>query len=196
MICRRTLRIRLGVDNLTPASPPIDLYAVTFMRLHEHFNNFVMTNDIALLKVESVPSGQLVYYRFPDRHFNMYSIQSCEISGFGSTGFNRPLSDQFQVAAIKIVPLWKCLAKLGFIVLPSRSNSVLCVGGESADSCQGDSGSGMLCTTHSQERILLGITSFGRDCGLRGVPAIYTNVHYHLGWIRSTVLRQKSLYNT
>ncbi|EDW61777.1 uncharacterized protein Dvir_GJ22231 [Drosophila virilis] len=57
------------------------------------------------------------------------------------------------------------------------------------DTCNGDSG-GPIFVQHphySCLKLLLGITSFGRICGTRGLPSIYTKVHLYTDWIENIV---------
>ena len=120
-----------------------------------NFVPFVMKNDIAMIRVVNgdtlnVPS---IAYATQKEKIN----GACEIGGYGSPGFSQPLSNRFQVAPIRITSMTNCIIHLGFITLPSMAGqSVLCVGGEETDTCQGDSGSGLICNG-----LLYGITSYG-----------------------------------
>ncbi|KAK9506529.1 hypothetical protein O3M35_008451 [Rhynocoris fuscipes] len=56
------------------------------------------------------------------------------------------------------------------------------------DACSGDSGGPLVI--RQDKRCLktqIGITSFGRDCGLPNMPGIYTRVSYYIPWIESIV---------
>jgi secreted trypsin-like serine protease len=58
---------------------------------------------------------------------------------------------------------------------------VLCVAANDAaasDSCQGDSGGPLM-----RRGVLIGLVSGGEGCGLRGMPALYTNVAFYADWI-------------
>lgn len=110
-----------------------------------------MMNDIALMKVSYNGSAPKVPIATQP-----VKVADCEIGGFGSPSFNAPVSNQFLVARIGIVPISTCIRQLGFFVVPSIAGSVLCVGGSATDTCQGDSGSGLMCNG-----LLVGITSFG-----------------------------------
>lgn len=52
---------------------------------------------------------------------------------------------------------------------------------------QGDSG-GPLQISHQRDNlyILVGVTSFGKNCGSQ-IPAVYTRIAYYLDWIESVV---------
>ncbi|CAH8471621.1 unnamed protein product [Heterobilharzia americana] len=74
-------------------------------------------------------------------------------------------------------------------------HSYLCAGGRyvDGDTCQGDSGGPLLCfqsDNYSQSEkdwFMAGVASSGIQCGLNGVPSIYTPVHVYKSWIDSFV---------
>lgn len=49
---------------------------------------------------------------------------------------------------------------------------------------QGDSGGLLQIKNENNKHFIVGIVSYGDKCGLRNQPGIYTNVSYHLPWIR------------
>ncbi|KAL0809035.1 hypothetical protein ABMA28_012676 [Loxostege sticticalis] len=57
------------------------------------------------------------------------------------------------------------------------------------DTCQGDSGSPLQAASKANPCIfyVIGVTSFGRQCGKSGTPAIYTRVSSYIDWIESVV---------
>ena len=59
------------------------------------------------------------------------------------------------------------------------------------DTCQGDSGGPLICQIQNETEAeplytLVGITSFGGECG-QAVPALYTDVADYLDWINETI---------
>lgn len=69
----------------------------------------------------------------------------------------------------------------------------LCVGGEDGkDTCGGDSGGPLMnfhvnISTSEQNWYLIGVVSYGYDCGVKGFPAIYTRTASYVPWIVSTI---------
>ncbi|XP_053619293.1 serine protease snake-like [Plodia interpunctella] len=62
------------------------------------------------------------------------------------------------------------------------------------DTCQGDSGgplqvmdSRVNCIHSFPLHKIVGVTSFGRDCGRKWAPGVYTRVSRYIGWIESIV---------
>ena len=52
------------------------------------------------------------------------------------------------------------------------------------DSCQGDSGGPLL-----KDGVQVGIVSYGKGCGERGIPGVYSRVSYAADWIKETACR-------
>lgn len=147
---RKHFYVRLGIEDLSTTT-----LENSYKVLEVKENNFVpifMTNDIALMRID-FKSAPVI--RFADQKYRQ-SSKGCEIGGFGAPAFNAPLSERFQVASVDVVPILSCIMNLGFIVFPSLSGSVLCGGGSLTDTCQGDSGTALVCNG-----VLVGITSYG-----------------------------------
>jgi trypsin len=80
----------------------------------------------------------------------------------------------FEEAACAAVPEYN-----GFL-----GAGVICAGSADPerDSCNGDSG-GPLTRAEGRERVLVGLVSWGKGCGLAAVPGIYTDVATYRKWI-------------
>ncbi|RLO06739.1 hypothetical protein DYB28_001266 [Aphanomyces astaci] len=52
---------------------------------------------------------------------------------------------------------------------------MICAGGESKDVCQGNSG-GPLTVTRNGIEYLVGVTSLGFRCGVKGYPGVYARI--------------------
>lgn len=63
------------------------------------------------------------------------------------------------------------------------TDNQLCAGGNyGSDTCDGDSGNGLLKLA-ANSWVIEGIVSFGRGCGLPEWPAVYTKVSNYQSWI-------------
>lgn len=71
------------------------------------------------------------------------------------------------------------------------TNDMLCAGELSGkrDTCQGDSGGPLqfVSPTNKCLHYVIGITSFGRSCGVANSAGIYTRVSQYIDWIESVV---------
>lgn len=63
--------------------------------------------------------------------------------------------------------------------------------------CQGDSG-GPIQVYHSSLACMytvVGITSFGKSCGIESVPGVYTRVSAYLDWIERVVWEESDNFD-
>ena len=102
------------------------------------------------------------------------------ISGFGEmeTGLN-----SYDLLWARIEMLSKSECKRG----PNRdelTRNMICAGGGKVDSCQGDSGGPLIVNT-GKKLTLVGVTSWGYGCGIKGSPGVYTKVANYIDWIEN-----------
>lgn len=79
--------------------------------------------------------------------------------------------------------------KLQEFVIDTRTQFCAGSSNSNGDTCNGDSG-GPIFVQHPRFnclKVLIGITSYGRVCGSRGQPSVYTKVHLYTNWIESIV---------
>jgi secreted trypsin-like serine protease len=89
----------------------------------------------------------------------------------GDNGSSYP--DRMHVARVPIVSDARARDVYG----PSFVGSLMVAAGrEGKDTCSGDSG-GPMFARQDDKRYQIGITSFGRGCGARGYPGVYTEVN-------------------
>lgn len=64
-------------------------------------------------------------------------------------------------------------------------NSMMCAGStdiDGVDGCYGDSGGPLI-----YKGVVVGLVSFGYDCGVRYYPGVYTKVSHYTNWIINTI---------
>ena len=106
----------------------------------------------------------------------------CE--GWGTTLFGGDYSDILQEVQIPIVTDAVCMQSMG----PLHKGQI-CAGGEKdRDACQGDSGGPLTVSQQPHHHhVLVGITSYGLECGQEGQYGIYSKISFYREWIYSNM---------
>ncbi|CAD0206321.1 unnamed protein product [Chrysodeixis includens] len=119
-------------------------------------------------------------------------INQAEASGWGRLGHRQALADTLQVVYLNQYNDSECAS----IYMPHRllehgydPKTQMCYGVRSAvvDTCEGDSGGPLQVHQFKCLYTVVGITSYGRDCGIKGSAGMYTRVSYYVPWIESIV---------
>ncbi|KAL1380880.1 hypothetical protein pipiens_013884 [Culex pipiens pipiens] len=158
---------------------------------HEQYNaNSQFENNIALLVLnqpfELLENVQLIC--LPPPNFS-YGQGNCVTGGWGKIHFG----DTSQINIMKrvqlpIVDRYQCQDALRTTKLGpafALDESYICAGGhDGVDACTGDGGAALACPDASG-RVYhqVGIVAWGVGCGLKNIPAAYTNVAMFSGWI-------------
>jgi len=114
--------------------------------------------------------------RFPEKGAILKAV------GMGTTAYHGTTADTLRDVSIPAIPRKEC-RKSYEGKLTAR---MMCAGkiNGGKDACQGDSG-GPLVRRVSNTHYLVGVTSWGRNCGV--VPGVYANVSRVKVWIRNQV---------
>lgn len=123
----------------------------------------------------------------PDSKFDPTG-KVCTVSGWGRLTSGGTSPHIMRVVDVN-VPTNAICGKMLPAYLPwdSKTDSMICAGGEDKDACQGDSGGPLVCTDDNGNRVLGGIVSWGVGCATEGVPGVYTNVAKYLEWIKNII---------
>lgn len=162
---------------------------------HPQYKSPRLYNDIALYKLDR------------DVSFNEF-IRPCCLSynpqenyhvaiatGWGHTEWGGRGSDILQKVSLNITDTRECNNSYQTSVGKQLPNgilpqSMLCAGDllKGGDTCQGDSGGPLQILLKSPYCMysLIGVTSFGKDCGSYS-PGVYTRVSHFIPWIESIV---------
>ncbi|GLV40322.1 snake [Carabus blaptoides fortunei] len=155
-------------------------------------------NDIALVKVNGqIPLGRFV--RPACLHTTTFINATRYIAtGWGITQFGASKgSDALQKVILDSFSQDQCNTsyesnisdrKLKFGIVPETQ---MCAGGtdREKDACQGDSGGPLQIFSKEVYCMynIVGVTSFGKTCGVTGSPGVYTRVSQYIDWIEKTV---------
>ncbi|GAA4042635.1 hypothetical protein GCM10022281_24770 [Sphingomonas rosea] len=161
-------------------------------------------NDIALLVLEPdaetslAANGSARVIRMPRRgDAPIGPAEPLTVFGWGNTtetaigakfrnryGAAKMATPILQEANLVMKPAAACNGNAAFAGASQVGRGQLCAYGEGGvDACQGDSGGSLIRTLPGGEKVLVGLVSFGRGCGLPGVPGVYTDVSAYAGWI-------------
>lgn len=136
--------------------------------------------DIALLELSSSSSATPI--SLPSRNNPAPKDgEMATVIGWGQISETGPYSDVLNEAMVPIVDHNTCNRAYNFGI---DQDNMVCAGSASGaeDSCYGDSG-GPLFVSRNSEFVQAGIVSFGEECGLPGVPGVYTRVSSLFDWI-------------
>ncbi|XP_075413316.1 serine protease 55 [Tenrec ecaudatus] len=189
------LSIVAGTNDLISSSK--DIKKVTKIILHKDFQKDKMDNDIALLMVNSPISfnDQEIPICLP-KHPSPSTWHECWVAGWGQTVTDNKnsLTTDMMKAPMAIIAWERCSQ-----IFPKLTKNMLCAGykNESYDACQGDSGGPLVCTPGpGKEWYQVGIISWGRSCGLKGIPGMYTLLAKYNLWIQNVTELEGRPFNS
>nr|XP_033713469.1 serine protease 55 isoform X4 [Tursiops truncatus] len=177
------LRVVLGTNSLS--SPSLEIKGVTSIILHKDFQKLNMDNDISLLLLDTpITFSELKEPICMPTEPGLSRWHKCWVAGWGQTqtGLKQPMETELLKVPMTIVDWEKCSKEF-----PRLTKNMLCAGfeNETYDACQGDSGGPLVCTTESGKKwYQVGIISWGRSCGQKNVPGIYTLLENYHSWIK------------
>ncbi|XP_052047175.1 serine protease 55 [Apodemus sylvaticus] len=177
------LRVRVGTNDLTTSL--VELQVTTIIR-HKDFKRYNMDNDIALLLLaEPLTFNDLTVPICLPLQPAPSSWHECWVAGWGITNSSDKESMSMDLLKVPMhITDWKeCLQ-----IFPSLTTNMLCASYDngSYDACQGDSGGPLVCNTEPGGRwYQVGIISWGKSCGRKGSPGIYTVLANYALWIKN-----------
>ncbi|XP_003734614.4 serine protease 55 [Callithrix jacchus] len=176
------LNVMLGTNDLTSSS--MEIKEVASIIIHKDFKRANMDNDIALLLLASPIrlDGLKVPICLPTQP-GPTTWSECWVAGWGQTDAADKNSMKTDLMKAPMVIMdWEECSK----VFPKLTRNMLCAGykNESYDACQGDSGGPLVCTPEPGAKwYQVGIISWGKSCGEKNTPGIYTSLANYNLWI-------------
>jgi trypsin len=154
----------------------------TIEKPHPQFNEISMEYDIMLVKLAT--KSNLTPVAFTGAISVPATGGTGTVIGFGHTKFQGAVSQRLQEIKIDVLEHAKCEAGYGLM----NATLQFCAGNTGRDSCNGDSGGPMI----SPGGVLIGIVSFGFQCGSEGFPGVYTRVGAVDDFINSNICSMSS----
>ncbi|XP_059608050.1 venom serine protease-like [Phlebotomus argentipes] len=144
-------------------------------------------NDIALIKtrteIQMNPGVGIVClpWKYATNTANQFAGATVEVTGWGDLDFGGPGTNVQQKTRLSVITQSACQSALGTTITDARQ--VCTYGQGNTDTCQRDSGEGLLYTGDNGRLYDVGIVSFGDQCALANRPSVNTRMTYYLNWI-------------
>ncbi|XP_069463190.1 serine protease 52-like [Ambystoma mexicanum] len=177
-----------------------DIHKVEKLIPHEDFSRYTADNDIGLLLLMSaieITNLTTPICLPPIESFDIKQWRSCHVAGWGT----RSEGSSHNSAILQKVKMVLIDWNLCMDWLWTLTENMICAGYEQGgrDACQGDSGGPLMCR-QLQHKIWyqVGIVSWGKGCGRKKSPGVYTLVPNYLHWIRqaTTEAEQPIIHNS
>ncbi|CAI5682627.1 unnamed protein product [Oreochromis niloticus] len=154
---------------------------------HPNYYHYLLGNDLMLLKLNKPVrrTRAVQWLKFGNTVRDPAAGSRCLVAGWGRTETTRT-SDVLMSVNVTVVDRQTCNSCDYYNHRPEITRDMICAGSDGtnvADTCQGDSGGPLLC-----DGVLVGVTSFGRGCGVIKKPGVYSFVsRKQLKWIKKTM---------
>uniref|UniRef100_A0A8C3YSG8 Peptidase S1 domain-containing protein n=1 Tax=Catagonus wagneri TaxID=51154 RepID=A0A8C3YSG8_9CETA len=190
--CPRDVRVQMGQLRLYASRRLTEVQQVF---LHPRYVFAKGGADIALLRLKApvTLSDRVGLVAMPPASLKVPQGTMCWVTGWGDVNAPTPPAGlpppyDLQEVMVPIVAKEECSRHYAGANSTPIKDDMLCAGSEGRDSCQGDSGGPLVCRW-SGIWVQVGIVSWGRGCGLRNFPGVYTRVSSYVAWIRQYVPR-------
>uniref|UniRef100_A0A0D9QYU8 Transmembrane protease serine n=1 Tax=Chlorocebus sabaeus TaxID=60711 RepID=A0A0D9QYU8_CHLSB len=154
--------------------------------IHNNYISATHENDIALVRLEnSVTFTRDIHsVCLPAATQNIPLGSTAYVTGWGAQEYAGPTVSELRQAQVRIISNDVCNAPYSYNggILPGMLCAGLLQGG--VDACQGDSGGPLVQEDSRRLWFLVGIVSWGDQCGLPDRPGVYTRVTTYRDWIR------------
>ncbi|XP_026187415.1 transmembrane protease serine 11D [Mastacembelus armatus] len=190
-ISRSDFHVVAGHNVLSAPGDHTQIRSISEVKMHKGYDDVTSDNDVTLVRLSSpfnfTDHVQPICTPHNVTHELTLNFNHCFISGWGSTHYNGRLVNRLQEAEVELIDRGTCNQITwynGFI-----TENMICAGLESgaADTCQGDSGGPLQCYSESEERFyVVGVTSFGEDCGLPYKPGVYARTSRFASWLETS----------
>ncbi|NXK88490.1 GRAA protein, partial [Formicarius rufipectus] len=179
-------RVVLGAHQPSIAEKEQQIFKVIRSFPNPWYDERTKENDIMLLKLNDTAklNKYVQLLPLPDSFEDIQPGTLCNVAGWGRTSTGKQ-PKCLQKTTLKIVGREKCNRKYGHN--QTITKNMLCAAGKNplfpSDTCRGDSGGPLICDGQYS-----GIVSFGKECGKRGIPGVYTRLtESYFNWIKKTI---------
>ncbi|XP_054341954.1 transmembrane protease serine 11D [Pongo pygmaeus] len=154
--------------------------------IHNNYVSATHENDIALVRLEnSVTFTKDIHsVCLPAATQNIPPGSTAYVTGWGAQEYAGHTVPELRQGQVRIISNDVCNAPYSYN--GAILSGMLCAGVPQGgvDACQGDSGGPLVQEDSRRLWFLVGIVSWGDQCGLPDKPGVYTRVTAYLDWIR------------
>ncbi|XP_057584977.1 transmembrane protease serine 11G-like [Hippopotamus amphibius kiboko] len=171
----------------TTLSPPLMRREVQSIIIHENYAAHKHDDDIAAVKLSTpvIFSDEVHRVCLPDATFEALPESKVFVTGWGALKANGHFPNTLREVKVEIISNDICnrVSVYGGAV----SSGMICAGflRGKLDACEGDSGGPLVIARDRNIWYLIGIVSWGIDCGKENKPGVYTKVTRYRDWIKS-----------
>ncbi|XP_073448585.1 transmembrane protease serine 6 [Aquarana catesbeiana] len=177
----------LGKVDLKESSSQKEMaFKFTQLILHPYYDYDTQDYDIALAELDhpvplTSPHVQPICVPASTHHFPVGS--TCWVTGWGAAVYNGPINDILQKVDLNLISEDLCSELYNYRITPR----MFCAGEPSGtkDSCNGDSGSPLVCQEPGGRWFIAGVVSWGMGCARPNHYGIYTRITRIVGWIHN-----------
>ncbi|NXR07249.1 TM11D protease, partial [Semnornis frantzii] len=169
--------------------PPKQRKFVRRIIIHENYSDFTLDHkyDVAVVELASPIefTSDIHSVCLPEASHVFPANTSCFVTGWGALENDGSSVNQLRQAEVKIISTDICNRRE--VYGGAITSGMLCAGylEGRVDACQGDSGGPLVHANSRGIWYLVGIVSWGDECGKENKPGVYTRVTYYRNWIHS-----------
>ncbi|XP_056659781.1 transmembrane protease serine 11B-like protein [Monodelphis domestica] len=171
----------------TVVNPPYMKNKIKAFIIHENYNPRAHHDDIAVVLLDKAVSFTNNVHRvcLPEPTQNFPPGSDVVVTGWGALSKNGPYPPSLQKAPVKIIDTSICNSRDSYD--GAILDTMLCAGYMEGhiDACQGDSGGPLVYPNSRNIWFLVGIVSWGDDCGKKNKPGVYVRMTSYRQWVAS-----------
>ncbi|XP_006916573.1 transmembrane protease serine 11A isoform X1 [Pteropus alecto] len=171
----------------TTINPPLMKRNVKRIIIHERYHSPAREYDIAVVQISPrvTFSDDIRRVCLPEPSASFRPNSTVYITGFGALFYGGESQNDLREARLKIISDDVC--KQPHVYGNDIKFGMFCAGYLEGiyDACRGDSGGPLVIKDLKDTWYLIGIVSWGDNCGQENKPGVYTKVAYYRNWIAS-----------
>lgn len=171
----------------TTINPPLMKRNIRRIIVHERYHSPAREYDIAVVQFHPrvTFSDDIRRICLPEASASFRPNSTVYITGFGALFYGGESQNDLREARLKIISDDVC--KQPHIYGSDIKSGMFCAGYLEGiyDACRGDSGGPLVIKDLKDTWYLIGIVSWGDNCGQKNKPGVYTKVALYRNWITS-----------